>query len=76
VENKWVDQVIRRFQRQSAHEESRTRLLLPVLLPGTSPSAVPKSLQNLQYVSLDNQSLDEVADRVAVIVAVEPPKIA
>ena len=30
------------FQRQSASEESRTRLLLPALLPGTSRSAVPK----------------------------------
>ncbi|MER8595737.1 toll/interleukin-1 receptor domain-containing protein [Mesorhizobium sp. M1182] len=76
VESNHVDQVIRRFQRQSANEESRTRLLLPVLLPGASPSALPKSIVNLQYMSLDSQSLDEVADRLAEIVAVEPPKIA
>jgi TIR domain/CobQ/CobB/MinD/ParA nucleotide binding domain len=51
VESKSVDKAIRRFQRQSANEESRTRLLLPVLLPGTSPSAVPKNILNLQYGS-------------------------
>ncbi|MBZ9814760.1 toll/interleukin-1 receptor domain-containing protein [Mesorhizobium sp. CA7] len=75
-DSKHVDQVIRRFQRQSVDEETRTRLLLPVLLPGVSSLALPKSIINLQYMSLNELSLDDVADRLANIVAAEPPAVA
>lgn len=50
-ERRWQEFEIRSFQRQAATDEHR-RFIVPVLLDGTPPAAIPDLLRHMKYVTV------------------------
>lgn len=70
-ERRWQEFEIRAFQRQAATDE-RPRFIVPVLLDGTSPSAIPNLLRHTQFVTV---SLDFDSAARKVMDMLRPPQL-
>ena len=71
-ERRWQTTEIRKFLRQAASDE-RPRFVVPILLEGTSPSAIPDVLRHYRLINL-GLDFDEAARKVAELLRPEVPE--